>query len=502
VLSFVPEPIDPDLVVAQLQRIVTNPPLESSPSLCRFLRYVVEETLAGRTGSLKEYSLGVVVFERGEAFDPRLDPIVRVQARNLRMRLAQYYAGLGASDSLLIELPKRTYVPVFQSRASGVPVAPPEIPADIESPAIEERAGPPAAARAFPPRTVLIAIAIFTLLGTGALTWVLRAPDQAVTIAHQPDAAAQDLYIRGRYLMDRLSESSLRQSVASFQQAIARDPSFAAAHAGMAMGYNILEQYGFMPPGEAMEQARRSAQRALDIDPTLADGHVALAGVMEAYDWNWTAAEREYRRALELNSHSAVAHLWYGSFLRDQGRLDQALAELRQAAQLDPHSLMTTLNLGVAYKTAGDNQAAEEQARHAIELAPQLTSGHILLAAVYRAENKMEQADAELDRAREHADGNPHALAVLASAYAWRGKQPLGAELFRQLEEIAKRRYVSPFDLGAVSLGLGEDEKALQLLEEAYRQRSSGLIFLRDHHFSGPLSTQFDSLIARMHFAG
>ena len=110
------EACQPELVTAQLERILTRPPLESSPSLCRFLRYVVEETLAGRSGSLKEYSLGVTAFERGEDFDPRLDPIVRVQARNLRVRLGQYYAGPGAGDPILIELPKRTYVPVFRAR--------------------------------------------------------------------------------------------------------------------------------------------------------------------------------------------------------------------------------------------------------------------------------------------------------------------------------------------------------------------------------------------------
>jgi hypothetical protein len=114
----------PELVTEQLNRIVTGPPLAASPSLCRFLRFVVEETLGGRQGSLKEYSLGVVVFERGDEFDPRLDPIVRVQARNLRVRLAQYYAGPGKEDPVVIDLPKRTYVPIFRKRIEAIPDAP------------------------------------------------------------------------------------------------------------------------------------------------------------------------------------------------------------------------------------------------------------------------------------------------------------------------------------------------------------------------------------------
>src|SRR3954451_324447 len=106
----------PEAIRSALERIVNSPQLESSPSLCRFLRYVVEETLAGRGGQIKEYSLGAEVFTRGDDFDPRIDPIVRVQARNLRARMAKYYEGPGATETVFIDLPKRTYVPVFTSR--------------------------------------------------------------------------------------------------------------------------------------------------------------------------------------------------------------------------------------------------------------------------------------------------------------------------------------------------------------------------------------------------
>src|ERR1043165_7461264 len=117
-----PETLEAQSVRAQLERILASPQLEASPSLCRLLRFVVEETLSGQGGSLKEYSLGTQVFDRGEAFDPRMDPIVRVQARNLRTRLAQYYAGPGAADPVLIDLPKRTYVQVFHARTDYLAV--------------------------------------------------------------------------------------------------------------------------------------------------------------------------------------------------------------------------------------------------------------------------------------------------------------------------------------------------------------------------------------------
>jgi tetratricopeptide (TPR) repeat protein len=493
--------LQPDLVVAELEKIVSSPPLESSPSLCRFLRYVVEETLAGRGNLLKEYSLGVAVFERGDNFDPRLDPIVRVQARNLRVRLAQYYAAAGAGDSMVIDLPKRTYVPVFTARKAeteepGAPVA-------STSPLPAIVAGPVFAAETLLRRLPVIAAATLLLIGGSAALWHFQPVQRETHPSHTPDPAAQDLYIRGRYLMDRQTESAIRDSIDCFQRAVVRDPIFAAAHASMADAYNILSQYGYTPPAEGMEQARRAAQRALDIDPKLAEGHVALASVLEAYDWNWAGAEAEYRRALKLNPWLPAAHLWYGMFLRDQGRLQEALPELRRAAELDPFSVLTSINLAYAYRAIGNYDAAIEQARHTVELAPQLATGYMILWSTYRAQKKTPEADAALAAARQRIGNNPHAIALVARAYAFHGQREEGIGLLRQLEDMAKHRYISPFDLGTISLGLGDEKRALELLEEAYRQRSSGLIFLRDDAFKNMRNAApFHSLIEKMHFAG
>ena len=533
------ETCQPELVTTQLDRIVSSPPLSSSPSLCRFLRYVVEETLAGRSGSLKEYSLGVVVFERGDEFDPRLDPIVRVQARNLRVRLAQYYAGAGADDPVLIELPKRTYVPVFQSRAetpepqpaepealaaaaeeaacepvADIPAEPaftaplvvsPSAQAPTVAPAVPPMLSAPVVDRPawYRPRWAFVGAAVvITILGTTAF-WRFQPAESARKQLHDPDPAAQDLYIRGRYLIDRQTEPAIRESIEAFNSAIDRDPQFAPAYAGLADAYNVLAQYGYITPKEGMEQARHAAERAIQIDPQLAEGHVSLAAIIEAYDWNWAGAEREYRRAVTLNPALPAGHLWFGMFLRDQGRLQEALPELRRAAQLDPISAFTAMNLAHAYMIAGNYSEAEEQARHAAELAPELVAASVLLSNVYRAESRPVESDAVLLRARQFSTGNPHAISLLACAYARRGQREESLRLFQELEGLAKQRYVSPFDLGTVSLVLGDDKQALALLEEAFRQRSSGLIFLRDAKFKhSPTSPGIESLIERMHFAG
>lgn len=517
------ETLTPESVIAQLERIVTSPPLESSPSLCRFLRYVVQETLAGRGGHLKEYSLGAEVFDRGDQFDPRMDPIVRVQARNLRTRLAQYYAGAGASDPILIDLPKRTYVPVFQSRAGGETV-PAGFPEPDTVPAADTQAVPHAVAEAAPlpqshplaevpavpvhavrpnkrTSTIITAAVLVTFAGFAAI-WELRSQNGSRQV-HQPNPQAQDHYIRGRYIMDRQTEPALRESIKCFEEAIAIDPKFAAAYAGVADAYNVLAQYGYMPPPEGMQKARAAADRAISLDPLSAEGHVSLAAVIEAYDWNWTAAEREYRRALQLNPWLPAAHLWYGMFLRDQGRIDEAMPELRRAAQMEPFSVLTSLNLAQGLMAEGNYRGAEEEARHAAERAPDLVTAHIMLAQAHRAQAQNADSEAALERASQAAGDNPHGVAMLARVYGRIGRRDESLRLLHQLEELAKRRYVSPYDLGIVLLALGDEDGALTQLNEAYRQRSSGLIFLREARFKGlQRAPEFHSLVEKMRFAG
>ncbi len=537
------ETLTAESVKAQLERILKSPPLESSPSLCRFLRFVVQETLAGRGGQLKEYSLGAEVFDRGDQFDPRMDPIVRVQARNLRTRLAQYYAGPGADDPILIDLPKRTYVPVFLSRVSEPEAPPAEVPnsdavliPDVvplsngvaqtngvtQTNAVPQTNYAAASAGAepqanvatlpdipngpTPPQkrasTLITAAVLITFVGSAAV-WQIRSHEEKRQSAHQPNPQAQDLYIRGRYIMDRQTEPALRESIDCFEQAIVIDPQFAAAYAGIADAYNVLAQYGYMAPAEGMQKARSSAERAIALDPLSAEGHVSLAAVIEAYDWNWGAAEHEYQRALQLNPWLPAAHLWYGMFLRDQGRIEEAMPELRRAAQMEPFSVLTSINLAQGLMEEGNYRGAEEEARHAAELAPDLVTAHIMLAQAHRAQSQNADSEAALERASQSAGDNPHGVAMLARVYGRIGKRDESLRLLHQLEDLAKKRYVSPYDMGIVLLALGEEDRALAELNEAYRQRSSGLIFLRDVRFKGmQRAPEFNSLVEKMRFTG
>jgi hypothetical protein len=203
----------------QVARITKSPPLISSPSLCRFLRYIVEETLAGRASGIKEQVLGLEVFDRGQDFNPRLDPIVRVQARNLRSRMAKYYEGPGQADPIRIELPKGTYVPVFHHvgpvaeapRGDTVQVArelapgPAEVPAaDVSAASVSVMPAPPprspvAVNRQMRPRFMVVAVILVVILAGITVLWIART-HAAPGIGVEPDSPAQDLVIHGRYL--------------------------------------------------------------------------------------------------------------------------------------------------------------------------------------------------------------------------------------------------------------------------------------------------------------
>jgi tetratricopeptide (TPR) repeat protein len=264
-----------------------------------------------------------------------------------------------------------------------------------------------------------------------------------------------------------------------------------------------MAQFGYIAPREGMEKARAAARTSLALNPRLAEGHVALAAVIEAYDWNWTEAEREYRKALELSPGLPAAHLWYGMFLRDQGRLTEALPELRRAAQLEPYSVLTSINLAYGLLWEGNYSAALEQARRAVELAPELPTASLILAHASRAASHAGESDAALEKAWRASSGNPHALALVACELAKLGRHDESMRAVRELEALTHQRYVSPFDLAKVSLVLGDGDRALNLFEEAFRQRSSGMIFLRNTNASCVHDMpRLQSLIDKMHFKG
>jgi len=393
---------------------------------------------------------------------------------------------------LVIELPARTYVPRYPQ---------PEAIASAQTIALPQEIAPPEPPVAEPThtsrRTVAMGVGVFAV--AVAAVALLGGAGQGRGAQHDPDPSAHDLYARGRFLFDRQTEASLRESVDCFRQVIGRDPRFAAAYAGLADALDVLAQEGYMPPRESMEEARRAAQQALSLDAHLAEGYVALAAISEAYDWNFKKAESEYRRALALNPELPAAHLWYGMFLRDQGRLSEAMPELRRAEELEPMSVLATINLAHALHMAGNSDAAEEMANRAAELNPESPMADVLLANIYRSQSNMEDAEASLARALSLSTDNAHMLSALACTYARLGRRAEGVGLLHQMEELASQRDVSPFDLGHAALILGDEDRAANWLEEAYRERSTGMVFLvKEKSDSIQKSPRLQSLVKKI----
>jgi Tfp pilus assembly protein PilF len=248
-----------------------------------------------------------------------------------------------------------------------------------------------------------------------------------------------------------------------------------------------------------MEEARKAAQLALSLDSHLAEGYVALAAISEAYDWDFKKAESEYRRALALNPELPAAHLWYGMFLRDQGRMAEAMPELRRAEQLEPMSVLATINLAHALYIAGNSDAAVEMARRAAELNPDLPMADVLLANIYRSRSNTADAEASLARALSRSAGNAHMLSALACTYARLGRRAESLKMLHQMEQLATQRYVSPYDLGHAALSLGDEDRAANWLEAAYRERSTGMVFLcKDKSDSIRNSPRLRSLVQKI----
>jgi Tfp pilus assembly protein PilF len=360
------------------------------------------------------------------------------------------------------------------------------------------------------PAWAAAAVCLLLAAGGGVLWRSQRAEIAALRVhvagAHAPASVseAHSLYVRGRYLMDRESEQSLRLAEECFRQAIALDPQYAAAWAGLADVRDVMAQFRFIPPAQGMEDARHAAEKALSLDPLLAEAHVSLGAILEAYDWNWKGAEREYRRAIELNPNLPATHLWYGMFLRDQGRVKEAMPELEMANHMDPLSVFTLVNLANAYVLNGEPAAAERQLKISIDLAPQSPRPAMMLAGVLHDDNRnLPGLIQSLEHAREADGGSPQSVAALASAYARAGRKQDAAKLVSELQKMSRERYVSPYDVATVYLSMDDVEGALPYLEKAYEERSTGMLFLRRPKFECFRSyPRFRSLVEKMHFNG
>jgi len=288
---------------------------------------------------------------------------------------------------------------------------------------------------------------------------------------------AYDLYLRGQYFLNQRNVPAMEEAIAYYQQSIAKDPRQARAFAGIADAYALLGGYTGRPQQEEVAKARAAAWRALEIDESLAEAHAALALIAQNYDWNWQVAEREFRRAIELNPNYATGHHWYAEHLMWRGRFDEAFAESERARQLDPLSLIIAADNGAILHYSRHYDDAIEKWRSVLAIDPQFQRAQLIEQA-YIEKGMFDEAIAGVERTRTFTPGHWY-WCNLAYAYGRANRTSEARQALKELLRIGQRETLDPRLLAWAYLGLGERDKALEWLEKAYATHSDEMVSLK-----------------------
>jgi TolB-like protein/DNA-binding winged helix-turn-helix (wHTH) protein len=327
------------------------------------------------------------------------------------------------------------------------------------------------------------------------------APEQQARLANvrTVNPEAHELYLKGRYFWNKRTEEGVKKSLDYFEQAIRKDPGFALPYAGLADSYRILGTWEFLPPKEAYPKAKAAAQRALEIDRTLAEAHASLGMIRIEYDWDWSSSEDEFKRAIQLNPNYATAHQWYAQYLSLVGRHDEALVESERARQLDPLSLIINATEAVYLSNARRYEEAIKQLHKTLEIDSNFVIAHFYLAEAYAQTSRFPEAIAEAQKAVSLSGAAPVIVADLARVYAVAGNR---AAANRLLKEVSSRSYVPKYGVALAHIALGEHEQAFAWLEKAVEDRSPNLPWLKVDPRVDPLRSdpRFQDLLRRMNF--
>lgn len=621
------------LIREQLEKILASETFVHAERLNRFLKFVVQESIEGRSERIKEYVLGLEVFDRTDSFDPRLDSIVRVEAHHLRARLREYYETSGLHDRIVIELPKGSYAPVFRVREDPLPNGPARaIEADargtvpwnrktltasivlaliallavisltsehsplqryFERSAVAVKSDQAeldfssvailpfrnlsrekdleylcesisqeviSALTRVPALRVVSSISAFRFresvrdvqkigetLNVGAVLEgsLYKLGDKLRLTAHLIDAKdghylwsnsydlnmrelpdlhgliaqsvvnslkirvdpprftagkrtenleAYNFYLKARYFQGKRTLEGLQRSIEYFDQSIRLDGNFALAHAGLADSWALLASGGFLPPLQTLPKAKAAALKALQLDPELGEVRASLAFIKSYYEWDWEGALAEYRRAIELNPGSAAVHHWYAGCLRATGLLDQAQRAAQRAQQLDPLSPVITRDLGRILRLKHEYDQAIAEYRKTLELDPGFSSGYLHLGLAYFGKSMSEAALSAIRKGLDLRSDDDQAFGVLGYCYATLGNRSEARRLLEELQELSRRKYVSPSSFAFIYIGLGNKDQAFRWLEEAGDARDPVLSWLK-------VDPIFDSLRSDGRFA-
>jgi len=290
--------------------------------------------------------------------------------------------------------------------------------------------------------------------------------------ARPVNPAAHEAYLKGRYFWNQRNREAVMKGLEYFQEAVKLEPGYPLPYVGVADSYIVLAADQWLSPAQALPRAKAAALTAQQLDDSVAEAHVALANIAEE-EWNWREAEIEFKRALELNPSYAVARQWYSIFLMKLGRHDEAVAEAKRAEELDPLSAIVNINEAQILYMARRYEEAKQVALKTLELAPDFYAAHCYLGIIDLHMGKPEDGIAELEKAATLSADNDLVVGFLGYAYGRSGRKAEAHKALQNLLERSKQRYVSPYCLALVSVGLGERDEAILWLERAYKERES-----------------------------
>jgi TolB-like protein/Flp pilus assembly protein TadD len=313
------------------------------------------------------------------------------------------------------------------------------------------------------------------------------------------DSEAYQLYLQGRHQWNQRTLEGLELAIDLFQQAIQKDPRYALAYAGQADAYALLADFNVLPANEVLPKLRAAAAKALDLDDHLAEAHTSLAW-LRFHEWDWIGAETEFKRAIDLNASYPTAHVCYGEYLTALGRFDQALTEMDRAFETAPLSPVVNLSLAARSYYARQFPEAVEQSQKTLALDQAFVPAHTLLARVYTQQRSQKQALTEFKKALEISGGGTDELAALGYGYAAARQDSDAKKVLDELKDRAQQTYVQPLGMASIHLALGQKDQAMDWLQAAFNNRSTGLVYLKVDPVFDPLraDARFVDLLRRM----